>query len=356
MLTSPLVVLLAWGGVARLRQSRAAPAVVVGLLLAGGVLASDAMQYHSTDLAPTARYTELASIAGRFGRGPTLFPDFDEWSLYALRHMDVGGLNFIYRARGLEAIAPHHGDPVDLDQVPDRALVAYPVIVTGRDPLASRPPSAYRLLWQGTYYEVWGRRPGAPPALAHLGLSAAHPAPCVGLGLLAGLARAHRARLVAAVAPEAVPLDVTAAAPPDWRRPTLPDLGVVIRGRGHLQAAFTVLRAGVWNVWIRGEIMPTVAVGVDGRQAASVRAQLRGNVYNPDTLPPIPVRLAAGRHVLTLARASASLAPGQGGSDTLNAIYLTPAAAGATAALHTVAPSRWRSLCGARLDWVEATL
>ena len=102
MLTSPVVVLLAWGGVAALlalpRPSISRPAAaLLALALAGGVLASDALQYHGSNLAPTARYEELASMNSRFaGKGPTLFTDFDEYSLYELRDLDVGGPDFVY--------------------------------------------------------------------------------------------------------------------------------------------------------------------------------------------------------------------------------------------------------------------
>ncbi|MHB2001638.1 MAG: hypothetical protein ACYCSI_15865, partial [Solirubrobacteraceae bacterium] len=130
VLTSPSVVLLAWAGVAALlrapasaraggrlratasgepsRQSSlagavagvasfvAAPARALSLALAGaiafGVLASDAYEYHSTNLAPTARYEQLAALGSRFaGQGPTLFTDFDEYSLYVLRALQVSG-------------------------------------------------------------------------------------------------------------------------------------------------------------------------------------------------------------------------------------------------------------------------
>ena len=70
------------------------------------------------------------------------------------------------------AVAQTEGQPANLDLIPPAALRSYPLIVTRRDPAASRPPSAYRLLFQGTYYEVWGRRPGAPAALAHVGARA----------------------------------------------------------------------------------------------------------------------------------------------------------------------------------------
>ena len=146
VLTSPVVVLLAWGGVAVLRASplrlvfRLA-ASLLALALAGGVAASDAMQYHSSDLAPTARYDELASLNPRFaGRGPTLFTDFDEYAMYELRDLDVGGVDFSYPPVALRGLTTGHGGAVDLDRVPPADLRAYPLIITRRDPAASRPP------------------------------------------------------------------------------------------------------------------------------------------------------------------------------------------------------------------------
>ena len=91
---------------------------------------------------------------------------FDEYSLYVLRDLDVGGPDFLFPPPALaELTGHHHGYPVDLDAIPPRQLVAYPLIVTRVNPAASRPPSAYRLLWQGSYYQVWGRlraRPAGP--------------------------------------------------------------------------------------------------------------------------------------------------------------------------------------------------
>ena len=140
-------------------------------MLVGGVAASDAMQYHGSNLAPTARYEELASIDSRFtGQGPALFTDYDEYSLYLLRDLDVGGPGFMFPPR---AIVQTEGQPADLGRISPAALRAYPLIVTRRDPAAARPPAAYSLLWQGTYYQVWGRRPGAPAASVHVALAGA---------------------------------------------------------------------------------------------------------------------------------------------------------------------------------------
>ena len=100
MLTSPVVVLLSWAGIAALLGSsrsllRHWAAPLVALALAGGVLVSDLAQYRSSNLAPTARYDEMASLNDRFaGRGPALLTDFDECALCQLRDLDVAGPDF----------------------------------------------------------------------------------------------------------------------------------------------------------------------------------------------------------------------------------------------------------------------
>ena len=164
-----------------------------------GVFASDAMQYHSSNLAPTARFDELASLNARFaGKGPTLFTDFDEYAMYELRDLDVGGPDFIYPPPALAGVAAGHGAAIDLDKAPPADLRAYPLIVTRRDPIAGRPPAAYSLVWQGTYYEVWRRRAAAPAAIVHAGLSGCDARPVLARRSLALLAQSHGAQLLAA--------------------------------------------------------------------------------------------------------------------------------------------------------------
>jgi hypothetical protein len=369
MLTSPVVVLLAWAGVAALRAVAQRPATggalrgafgwtaapALALVLAGGVAASDAMQYHGSNLAPTARYEELASLDSRFaGQGPTLFTDYDEYALYELRDLDVGGPGFMFPPR---SIAQAEGQPADLDQVSPAALRAYPLIVTRRNPAASRPPAAYRLLWQGAYYEVWGRRPGAPAALAHVGLfstrSGGLAGQCSRVQRVARLAESHGGQLVSASPPEIVGIDVARTSHPAWRESRL---GLLLSGPGRLEARFVVPRAGVWDLWLQGEIMPAVGVSVDGRQLSSISGQLTGVATDPDTMAPLRVHLAAGPHRLTISRGSGNpLAPGAGGSAILDSIFLTPAGAGSQASLHVTPAAQWRSLCGEPLEWVEVS-
>lgn len=355
MLTSPVVVLMAWGGFASLHASANRPgaraaALALAVALAGGIGVSDAMQYHSSNLAPTARYDELSSLSERFaGRGPTLYADFDEYALYELRDLDVGGLDFLYPPAGLR-LMEGHGYPIDLDRIPPAALVAYPLIVTRRDPTASEPPSAYRMVWQGTYYQVWARRAGAPAAIAHLGLASTRPVACAAVRRLAAITAAHGAHLIAAVPPERVTVAVEKGVHPKWRY-THP--GLVLTGAGRLQSAFEAPHAGMWDIWLKGQLMPTVNIGVDGRSIASIGGQLDGNPHNPDDMTPLRVRLAAGRHRLTIARGGFSLAPGAGGWAILHEIVLTPADAADVDTLRVTPSAQWRALCGGRFDWIE---
>jgi hypothetical protein len=357
MLTSPVVVLLAWGGVGALRSLpwRAASlggATLLALVLGGGVLVSDAMQYRASDLAPTARYEELASIDSRFaGRGPTLFTDFDEYSMYELRDLDIGGPDFVYPPPAVVASAGGYGQPVDLDRIRPSALLAFPLIVTRVDPAASRPPSAYSLLWQGRYYQVWGRRPGAPAALQHVALSGSPAAQCTEMALLAGSAGAGSpVRLVASRVPMIVRVGLGRSAHPrSWGHERR---ALVMERPGTLHARFTLSSAGVWDVWIQGDIMPSVRLSVDGRELATISGELSGNSLVSDTIPAIPARLAAGAHSLSLTRTRAGFGPGETGSAVLDSIFLTPAAASAPT-LESVPAAQWRLLCGHRYQWIE---
>jgi len=301
MLTSPVLVLLAWAGIAALFGARAvgtrAIAAVLAVAVVGGVFASDALQYNASNLAPTARFDELASIDSRFGgRGPTLFTDFDEYSLYVLRDMDVGGPNFVYPPPSLASAAGGHGRPVRLDRIAPAKLAAYPLIVTRRDPTNERPPATYRLLWQGVYYQVWGRIPGISSRRA------------VSRG-------PRKSQLVN------VPLRRTVR-PAAWK---FSGKAIVMRGAGTLSATFVLPHGGTWELWLKGDVMRALTVRVDGRTLGKLGGQLGGNSLVVNALTPLRSTLGAGSHTLTIARPGAGLAPGDGGAASLAAIFLVPA-------------------------------
>jgi hypothetical protein len=359
VLSSSIVVLLAWAGVSALRalalgRLSLALAGLLALTLAGATLASDAYQYHSSDLAPTQRYDELASLNARFaGRGPTLFTDFDEYAMYELRDLDIGGPDFVYAPPALAGLADGYGQPVDLERVSPRALLAYPLILTRRDPSIARPPAAYRLLWQGSYYQVWGRRAGAAAASVHAALAGSPARECARIRSVAVRAAQAGEDLVAAPAPLLIRVPILRARRPSrWGRERE---GLVMGSAGTLAASFELPSSGAWDVWVQGQIMPAVALSVDGRRLATIAGQLDGNSLVPDTVPPIRVHLTSGRHRLTLTRAGFDLGPGDGGMAVLDAIFLTPANVDPRGPLRVLAPARWHSLCGGgRYRWIEA--
>jgi hypothetical protein len=401
MLTSPVVLLLAWGGVAALlgrsprllqraldpgepagppgRSSRVLPRALdlgwpqgppggssrglpralgwaAAAAIAGGVLVSDALQYHASNLAPTARYDELASLGARFGHdGPALFTDFDEYALYELRGLHLAGPDFVYPPASLAGLAGGYGRPVHLERAQPAALLAYPLIITRRDPLASRPPAAYELAWQGSYYQVWRRRPGTSAAVLHSTLDGSAAVQCaqvrrLALGNAAQGTAAPGRRLIAAAAAPVVELSLAASRhPARWGHQRG---GLVMSSPGRLSAGFTLPSDGRWQLWLQGQLMPTVTVAVDGRPLASLGGQLSGNSLVPNTVPPFSLVLAAGAHRLTLTRSGATLAPGDGGSAVIAAIFLTPAAPD-PGQLESTPVAGWRALCSARHDWVE---
>jgi hypothetical protein len=354
VLTSPAVVLMAWAGIAAMRSSPLRLlAPLVAVLLVGGVLVSDALQYHESNLAPTARYDELASVNKHFaGRGPALFTDFDEYALYVLRDLEIGGPSFASPPAARMRAAGGYGRPVSLERIAPAALAAYPLIVTRRDPLAVRPPAAYRLLWQGSYYQVWSRMQGARPALTHVALSRSSQVQCVRVARR--LVRARGGRLVAALAPTVLTVPIPRLRfyrPPGWARVRR---GILMRGPGTLRIAFHLPRSGQWELWLQADIMRELRVAIDGHPLGSLGGQLGGNSLVANTLSPLRVRLSAGSHTIAIARPGLSFfAPGDGGAAVLSSIVLTPADPAGEPALRVVPAPRARSLCSRPLQWVE---
>ena len=221
--------------------------------------------------------------------------------------------------------------------------------MTRRDPRRSRPPAAYRLAWQGDYYQVWGRRPGAPAALAHLGLSVAEPIRCTTVRRLARLAERRDGALVAAASPGLIRISVPRRRAPAWRY-RWP--GLSMPRPGTLRAAFRVPRAGLWDVWVRGETMPTLQVGLDGHRLAGVGGELSGSSSTSTRRrrcasgsPPAATASRRPRRSSASRRATAAT-PAAGAA-------VTPARSRGDETLQIVPNARWRSLCGRRLDWIE---
>jgi hypothetical protein len=228
------------------------------------------------------------------------------------------------------------GESADIDRLRLDGILAYRTLVLRRGPAASRPPFVYRLVRSGRYYEVWQRpESGGPTILEHLSLGDATQAAavprCADVLRLARKAEAASGYLVTATRPPAIPV-------------VTPSLS------GTASANITAPDEGRYTAWLAGDWFGRSSVTVDGHEVGSKRAELNWPGLYTDLGS---VELGAGSHSVALTYDTGGLQPGSGGPP-FSFGPLTLSREDAREPVQTVAPSDVRSLCGRRLDWIEA--
>jgi hypothetical protein len=357
VILSPVVVFVAMIGAFSVARTRAVGGLALSAALVFSVLASDALLYHGTNLAPTQRFEELGAIGKRYaGQGPTLAPDFEEYALYLLRGaaVDSPGLAYSGPFEFVPGVGKLYGHSYDLDSLALTSVERFRTIVMRRSPGWSRPPSNFSLAQSGPFYTVWHRTGQAPREHIPLGagfLPSAFPK-CASVAQLARRATRVHARLVFAPRQQNISIDLaTAAHSPSWGTATdleaRPELVAI--GPGRIEASFRVQSAGRYELWLGGDVDRPITGLVDGRRVGSVAAQSGddGTVIDVAT-----VALRPGPHSIQLLRGGGSLRPDDVGSTVLDGIVLEPVSA-QSAPVQTLAPARWRSLCRQPLDWLE---
>ncbi len=378
-LSSPALLIAGLAGGGLLFVRRRVPGALVIAALAGGVLWSNALAYHDVTLAPRAPLAELQHIGGLLaGNGPTFA---NEYEVYADRHFLREGAPVEpaeYRSVTLplrDGLSLTESAWADLDSFPLSTLEPYRSIVTRRSPVESRPPSTYRLVWQGHYYQLW-RRPAQPETtiVAHvsLGESLKYPycgraedgpyqplcsvnpvgtPPCSQVEALGRRARAVHGRMVAYQRPEPIVArgDQTLW-PAGWLH-EVEEHTLVPTTPGTATSHISVAESEPYELWLGGSFGRGFEVSVDGRHVGTVRNQLQpftGYVHVAD------VFLEPGVHAIRLTYPRANLGPGAGwGQFTyLAAIALEPTLR-PPRALIEVGPAQARQLCGRKLDWIE---
>jgi hypothetical protein len=355
---SPALVLAALVGAALLfERGRRAEAAVVAAAIAGGVLWSNALAYHDVWLAPRKPLAELEGIGKRFaGQGPSLMTEYQAYGVrHFLRDMDPEGASELRRRqiplRNGKLLNP--GFSADVDEFQLGALLVYRSLVLRRSGLASRPPSAYTLVWHGRYYEVWQRPAEARPIIEHLPLGnplqpVATPH-CSDVLRLAGLAADAGGLLATVMRPPAAVVELARASyPAGWQTSNDPNI-VVPTGPGTLEADINLTRTSTYTLWLGGSFRGHLELAVDGAVVGSARHQL--TTFGEYT-PLGRVRLPAGAHRLTLRYGGADLHPGSGGAFPLGPLVLSHG--DANRPVTYVQPANARVLCGKSLDWVEA--
>jgi hypothetical protein len=375
-ISSPIALLLAFAGVGqlmrvgrRLRSARprlgrvslvALPALPAAVVVFG-VLAGSALLYHNTTLAPYERLHNLEAIGGRFaGQGPTLTPDFEEYAEYYLRDDDqtsmVNGPTLGVRVGVNREAEPGGIFEYDLDEFSLSWLEGFHTIVMRRDPLSSRPPSNYRLVYLSRWYEVWQRSSPASGVRVHLvAPSGTHRA-----AFCAGVRTAARgAGAAAQIAYTTPPSGYRQLDSSDMKltRSFLPEGGPIHAvGRGRATGEAVITRAGAYELFLGGSIGRPVDVRIDGRRVGGVAYQ----ISYPDQWVLIGLqRLTAGRHRVELTRGGFSFHAGNGnGEDGLNRtigpLDIVPAG-GDIATVHYASSNAFQQVCRSSqpLRWVE---
>jgi len=338
-MSSPAFVAAALAGLgAGLAFQQLVPTAIAALAIAGGVLWSNVLQYHGVWLAPRGQLHELETIGHRFaGDGPALMTNYEPYGArHFLRRLDAEGASELRRRYDYltNGSVLDKGQSADIDRFRLDGVLTYRTLVLRRGPAESRPPSVYRLVWSGRYYEVWQR--SLHPArgiLAHFPLGNASQA--AGVAKCADVLRIASTQgtvaLATATRPEAIPLGY----PPVSGRRT---------------ALVTLPKAGRYVAWLGGDWFGNASISVDGRHVGSMREELDwpGNYTDLGTIP-----LSAGRHLVAIDYHTGGWHPGSGGTPSaFGPAFLTPA--DMREPVQIVPVSAARTLCGKRLDWIEA--
>ncbi len=359
-IVSPFALLFAFVGLGFVARSGAKVAAIAGaVLLAAGVIWSNALGYGGVSLGPRDQLAELEEIGERFaGVEPALMTEYQPYGVrHFLRDMAPEGASELRRRQVAlsDGGVLEKGEQADIDRIALPEILNYRALVLRRSPAASRPPAPYRLAWRGRYYDTWVKSPVGPAPIEHLALGTevepgAVPR-CADVLDMAAEAQVAGGELVAARAgqpPLALPIG-DAERSGDLVPSEVGDTYLEPRGAGELALDVDVPQPGRYEIWLGGSLRPSATLAVDGEEVGGLRQQLNtpGNYLDFGVVP-----LQKGTHRLVVAVGGPDLRPGSASSDgPLGPLVLARPAADPP--LARVELEQAAEFCGKAWDWIE---
>lgn len=327
------------------------------ILIGSGVILSDFMTYKNVWLAPYSQVDELRKIGAEFaGQEPALMTEYSVFgSRYFLRDMEAEAVSELR----VHVIPTRDGNQVpkgfaaDIDLFDNSTIDYFKILVLRKSPTASRPPLNYELAWSGQHYEVWRRvdknvivrstlplgnnfYPGATPSCDQVST------------YLSTMAKGDKV-FVASRAKVYVVDFAEGDLPATWF-PTNPFTGGVDRvGSGGFSRSFSVDETRRYDLSIAGSFPGLLKILVDGIEVFSGRSMVEENSYLTNTLTKI--KIAAGRHTLTVLYDKPALLPGGDVDSRFGPLYLSTQDAGGVK-VNLVPRSKLDLLCTRNLDWI----
>jgi hypothetical protein len=328
-------------------------AVAGGVVIAAAVAWSTQLVIRDVFVAPRERLAELEAMSAA-ATGPLVVLDFEIYAdRHFLREYGTDGATDLRERRVAKADGSVFPSltTAEVDAIGTPDLWAFQGIVRRRNPVASRPPSAFTLAAAGESFERWQRPDEAGMPLTRLplstGLDPTGVPDCAALEQLSKLPGVRELAYVEREPPVLVDL-ATGAVPPPWRAGDT----VVPAVDGTASTPVTLPSAGDWRVYVGGSSLGRLEVLVDGEPVGSKRHEL---AHDGQWLRFAARRLEAGEHTVELRYSAGPPQAGIGDPSPLGPVALAPETAEAELPVGRIAPRRYKDLCdGRRLDWVEA--
>ena len=190
------------------------------------------LQYHASDLAPTARYEELAvdEQAVRRQRARCCLPTSTNTRCMSCATSTSAAWTSSIRRSG--CARRRATDPRSTWTTCRRLRWgAYPLIVTPRDPTVSDPPSAYRPVWQGDVLPGVAAPPGRPCWRSPISACRTRGGPCASVATHGADRRTPTGVHCRRGPPETVMVDVPTLSTPRPGRTPIPGLEMTGAGR-----------------------------------------------------------------------------------------------------------------------------